>query len=373
MRVIVLNWLDRENPRAGGAEVHLHETFGRLAHRGHEVVLASSGWTGAEPRVELDGIEVHRVGGRLTYCLEAPRLVRPWLADGAFDLVVEDLNKAPLFAPLWSGVPALLLVHHLFGATAFGNAAFPVAAATWALERAIPRAYRNTPTVAVSESTRSDLVARGLAGEGIRVVRNGVDTDAFKPSEERFPEPTILYLGRLARYKRVDLVLSATAAIRATGHSARLIVAGAGEDEKRLRGVAESLGLDEAAVSFVGHVPEDEKRDLYRKTWLHVLTSEKEGWGITNLEAGACGTPSVASDSPGLRESVVDGESGFLVPHGDIPALTDRILRLLDDPLLRAEMGRAARRYAEAHSWDKTADGIADAMQWAVDSLRAPR
>jgi len=86
-----------------------------------------------------------------------------------------------------------------------------------------------------------------------------------------------------------------------------------------------------------------------------VFPSPKEGWGISNVEAAACGTPAVASDSPGLRESVRHGETGYLVPHGDAHALAERLLALAADPALAARLGRGARAFAETLSWERTA------------------
>ena len=162
MRILVVNWLDRQNPQAGGAEAHLHETFGRLARRGHEITLLASGWKGCDPRAELDGIGVHRTGARYTFSLAAPRYFRRALGDTPFDVVVEDLNKVPLFTRYWTSAPVVALVHHLFGTTAFQEASFPLAAATWLLERPIPFVFRTAPMIAVSASTREDLGRRGL-------------------------------------------------------------------------------------------------------------------------------------------------------------------------------------------------------------------
>lgn len=371
--LLVLNWLDRENPRAGGAEVHLHEIFGRLARRGWEVTVVTSGWPGAESPVRLDGMEVHRVGGRHTYPLSAVRHVRGVLSGRRFGLVVEDLNKAPLYSPLWAPGKHLLLVHHLFGSTGFQGAAPPVALATWMLERAIPRVYRRTPIVAVSESTRSDLIRRGLPEAGIEVVENGVDTSWYVPVQdgERFERPTALYLGRLKRYKRVDLILSAIAGLRMRGREVELLIAGEGDDRGRLERAAGRLGLGPDTVRFLGFVPEARKLELLQRAWVHVLTSAKEGWGITNLEAAACGTPSVSSDSPGLRDSVVDGRSGFLVPHGDVERLTERLELLLADEDLRDAMGASARAFAGGLSWDRAAGRFERLLDAAVASQHA--
>ncbi len=358
LRVLVVNWLDRENPRAGGAETHLHEIFGRLVDAGHRVTLLCSGFAGAESRTILDGIEVHRTGGRYTFSLAAPFHYRGDLAERPFDVVVEDLNKVPLFTPFWVEAPPVLLVHHLFGTTAFREASFPVAATTWMLELLVPRAFRNVPTVAVSESTARDLARRGMDRDGISVIPNGVDLEGYRPADppgaDDFPEPTLLYLGRLKRYKRVDLVVRAVDRLRDRGVDCRLVVAGKGDRARSLHRLRDRLDLRDR-IEFPGFVGEDRKRELLRRSWVHVLTSEKEGWGITNLEAAASGTPTVASDAPGLRDSVRDGETGFLVPHGDVEALADRLQSLLARPELRSRMAREARRFAENFSWDASA------------------
>ena len=357
MKILVLNWLDPENPQAGGAEVHLHQIFRRLVAWGHSVTLLCSAWPGCERRAALDGIEVHRVGGRYTLSVAAPVYFRRRLRAERFDVVVEDLNKVPFFSPFWGvGAPVTLIVHHLFGTAAFQEASFPVAAATWLLELPVARVFRSVPTAAVSDSTAEDLVRRGIPRSGIEIIPNGVDLEVLSPlaREERFSEATLLYLGRLKRYKRVDLLLQAVAVLVRRGTSCRLLVAGRGDDQPRLEVLRESLGLREH-VEFLGFVSEVQKRDLLRKSWIHLLTSVKEGWGISNLEAAACGTPTIASDVPGLRDSVVHGRTGFLVPHGDVEILSRRIEELLGDEEERTRLGVGARSFAEGFSWDASA------------------
>ena len=101
MRILVVNWQDRENPLAGGAEIHLHEIFERLAGRGHEVTLLCGGWPGCPPRVTLGGMDVQRVGTRQTFALRVFGHWRRELAARPFDVIVEDINKAPLYTPAW--------------------------------------------------------------------------------------------------------------------------------------------------------------------------------------------------------------------------------------------------------------------------------
>ena len=374
MKLLVLNWQDRENPQAGGAEVHLHEIFGRLARRGHDVSLLVSGFAGAPARAELDGMRVHRAGDRHSYTLAARPYYRRHLASQGFDAVVEDLNKVPLFTPFWVRPPLVLLVHHLFGATAFREASAPFAAATWLLERPIPLVYRGLPTQAVSESTADDLVARGLRREDIAIIHNGVDVEFFSPDVEveRTTRPTFLSVGRLKKYKRIDHAVEAVVRLKERGTPARLIIAGKGDDEPRLREMVERLGARDV-VTFEGFVTEARKRELLRTCWATVQPSPKEGWGITNVEAAACGTPTVASDSPGLRESVLHERTGLLYPHGDVDALANALGRLAADLPLVARFGAAARAFAEGFTWDHAADLTEAHLRTVIETARGKR
>ena len=353
----MVNWQDRENPQAGGAEIHLHEIFGRLASQGHEVSLLCGGWPGCPPRAVLDGIDVTRVGTRNTFRLLARRGYKKHFAHRPFDVVVEDINKMPLHTPHWGRVPVVAVVPHLFGSTAFQELPVPIATAVWLAERPLPWVYRNIPFEAISESTANDLVERGIRRERIRVIYCGIDSESLTPDPaDRAETPVFAYLGRLKRYKAVDLVLRGFA--RAAIPDARLEVAGAGDYRPALERLASSLDLDDR-VTFLGRISEAEKLRLLRRAWALVFTSPKEGWGITNLEAAASGTAVIASDSPGIRESVRNGETGFLVRHGDVDALAATMKRLAGDRVLMERLGRQGRSFATSFTWERAASETA--------------
>ncbi len=371
----MVNWQDRTNPQAGGAEVHLHEIFGRLAQAGHEVHLLCSGYPGAAAEATLDGLAIHRVGSRYGFALRGGPAFGALAARLRPDVVVEDVNKVPLYlARRWSG-PFVLLVPHLFGTTAFREVGWPVAAVVWAAERPMPRVYRRALVHAISVSTRDDLVARGFAPAAIRVIYPGVDAERFQPAAEvaKAPEPLFLYVGRMKRYKAVETAIRAVAALRVAGDApgARLLVAGSGDDRARLERCAAEAGAG-AAVRFLGFVSEERKLELYRQAWAVVFPSPKEGWGITNVEAAACGTPAVASDSPGLRESVREGVTGLLVPHGDVAALAEALGKLARDPALRERLGAGARVFAEGLPWSRAATETIHHLEEAVAAWRRP-
>ena len=353
MRILLVNWQDRENPQAGGAEIHLHEIFGRLAHRGHEVTLLCGGWPSCPPRATLDGVEVIRIGTRLTWPALARGAYRRLFGGHPHDVLVEDINKMPLFTPRWGAERVVALVPHLFGGTAFQELAAPLATVVWLSERPLAREYRGVPFHAISESTADDLVARGIRRELIRVIYPGIDTNHYTPAPElRSAAPLFSYLGRLKRYKGIDLVIRAFA--QAAIPDATLEIAGAGDYRTSLERLAESLDL-RGRARFLGRISEADKVSLLRRSWALAFASPKEGWGITNLEAAACGTPVVASNSPGIRESVRDGDTGFLVPHGDTAAFAAALRRIAGSPTLVGTLGAQARTFAESFTWERAA------------------
>src|SRR5207245_830274 len=215
VKILLVNWNDRENPQAGGAEIHLHELFGRIASsgRGHDVHLIESGWPGCAPRAVVDGMQVTRIGGRHSFALRGRGVVRRALRAQPFDVVIEDINKLPLFLPMLKSLPFVAIVPHLFGTTAFAEACPPMATVVWAAELPIPWIYRRAAFHAISESTRDDLVRRGVSKERIVVIHPGVDSAAYRPdpATQRATRPPFLYLGRLMRDTGLESALRAPA------------------------------------------------------------------------------------------------------------------------------------------------------------------
>jgi glycosyltransferase involved in cell wall biosynthesis len=370
VNILLVNWQDRENPQAGGAEIHLFEIFSRLVARGHRVRLVCSGWSGAPDSALVDGIEVTRRGSRTSFTLVGRSAVREALKRETPDILVEDINKLPLFVSGFTRAPLYVIIPHLFGDTIFHEASLPAASLVWLSERPIPLAYRRAAFHAISESTGADLVHRGIARDRIRVIHPGVDSERHSPlAEVRSASPTFLYLGRLKRYKGVEMAIRALGVARRTRPDLILDIAGTGDDRRRLEAVARDLQLGEA-VRFHGFVSESDKLRLLRSTWANLFPSPKEGWGITIVEAAACGTPSLASDSPGLRDSVRHGETGYLVPHGDVAALAGRMLELAADPGLVASLGRKGREFARTLTWDSAAELTEDHLRETIQRAK---
>jgi glycosyltransferase involved in cell wall biosynthesis len=370
-KLLILNERDLRHPSAGGSELHIAETGTRLARRGYAPTLLCTRFPGAAAEEMQDGVRVVRFGNRLTYYLRLPAVVRRELRVPG-TLIIEHLNKLPFCTPLYSRAPLLLMAHHLFGRTAFRQVALPVAAVVYAAEKLIPLVYRRRRFVAVSPSTRDDLVARGVPAASITVIPNGMDHTRYHDrgavADHR---PTLLVLGRLEFYKRVDLVLQALQRLIPILPEVQLLVVGDGTARGRLERRAAELGVA-AHVTFTGFLPEADKLACMRRAHAVVNTSEKEGWGLTVLEANACGLPAIASAVPGLRDAVRDGETGVLVPHGDVARLSAALLRVLQDDAYRRRLSAGARAWAQRFTWDAVVEDIAAVIEATVAAGGVP-
>jgi len=345
--------------------VHLFEILRRWRARGHAVTWLASGFPGGAPEATVDGIRVLRRGQWYDANHALPRAYKHELAGERFDAVIEDVNKIPFFAPRWAKRPVLAVVPHLFGTTVFAETGPLSALYVVAHEALIPSVYRDTPFLAISDSTRQDLVARGVDPAHVAVVHCGLDHERFRPTAPKAARPTVAFLGRLRKYKGVGALLEAFATIAREMPDAVLEIVGDGPYRATLERRAAQLGLA-SRVRFHGFVPAEEKVALLSSAHVSVCPSPKEGWGLTVVESNACGTAVVASRSPGLVDSVKDGRTGLLVPHGDVPALTQAIRRVLTDAPLRARLEQDGLAWAGTFTWDRCAAEAFEVLERAM-------
>ena len=362
LRVMVLNERDPAHPKAGGAEIHVAEVFRRLAARGYEVTLASSSFPGCKARDEIDGMTVWRFGSIPFYY---PRVAYSCIREtrrNKFDVVVECLNKVPFYSPVYSSVPVLVLCHHLFGEVAFQQVPWPVAATVYGTELLIPLLYRVPPFIAISESSQADLVRRGIAPDRVRVSHCGIDRPNEEPDTSTPRPMRVAYLGRLQAYKHVDIMLRAVAKLYDRFPDLEVLVIGRGDALPSLEALAKELGISEI-TRFTGYVSDEERGHLLSRTRVAVCPSGKEGWGLTVIESNTLGAPVVATNADGLRDSVRDGETGFLVSNLDVDKFADRIGALLEDDALATRMSKAALEWSHTFDWDVAADEMAEALE----------
>jgi glycosyltransferase involved in cell wall biosynthesis len=369
LRVLLLNERDPLHPKAGGAEVHVAEIAKRLARRDIAMTQLAVGFPGGAAREQLDGLAVRRLGPIPVYYPRAVATTAWETRRGRWDLVVEHLNKVPFCARAYAVGPVLAVNHHLFGESAFLQVAWPLAAAVVAIEKLIPRIYRDVPCLAVSESSRDDLVRRGLRREQIGLLYNGITFPTRQPIQVSARPCRVAYLGRLESYKRIDRLLRACAALVERFPQLEIVLIGRGAERERLEALAAELGIAERS-RFTGFVSDAERDALLAGARVAVCPSVKEGWGLTVIECNALGVPVVATDAPGLRDAVRHGETGLLVPDGDAEAFTaglrDAIGGLLTDELQLAQLASEAHRWAQGFDWERSAEVMAEAVREAA-------
>lgn len=357
MNLVAVNWRDLRDPEAGGAEVHLYEILRRMVERGHRVTWFSCRFKGGGVFDSYDGIDVIRRGQWFNANYVLPRAVRAFLTREKVDLVIEDINKIPFYLPWHVNVPVVPVIPHLFGKTVFRetNPLFALYVYSW--ELLIPRVYRDCNFAVISGSTREDLIKRGIPADQVEVVLCGLDHARYRLLEnvERYKTPTVVHFGRVRKYKAVDVVIKAFAKIKETLADARLVIIGDGPELTNLKRLAQRLGLDRE-VEFTGRLETEKMVDVLNRCHLFMNASPKEGWGLTVLEANACGVPVVGSNRPGLRDSILDNKTGFLVEYGDVDAFARKGLELLRDGDLWARMSSAALEWARSMTWERTAD-----------------
>jgi glycosyltransferase involved in cell wall biosynthesis len=200
------------------------------------------------------------------------------------------------------------------------------------------------------------MLQAGFPEERTHLIHYGVDHDSFRVlGIPKSPTPLIGLVGRLKKYKSVDHLLEAFVIIRQEMASAELLIVGDGDDKPRLESIARQLGIS-GAVTFTGFVSEEQKVKHLNEMHVAVNTSAKEGWGLTAIEANACGTPTVSSNVQGLRDAVVDGETGLLYEYGNREQLAEKILLMLRDGHLRQRLGENALRRSKQFDWNVAAE-----------------
>jgi glycosyltransferase involved in cell wall biosynthesis len=358
-KILLLSYRDLRHPEMGGAEIIIHEIYRRLHAAGHEVTFLTCRFAGGAERDRIDGMEIIRIGNLYNFNFAVGPYYRRRLRERGYTIIVEDLNKLPFYGPAFQhDVPVLVNIPHLFGTTVFSQAAFPLAAYVWVQERFVPGVYRECEFQVLSDSTSDDLERRGVPGRRIHVIRSGIDHGYYRPPADGHavpPGPVLIYLGRLKKYKCIEHPIRVLPRLREQVPGTEYWIVGEGDYRGDLERIAREEGCVEA-VRFFGFKDGAEKLDLLHHSRVLLYTSPKEGWGLSVIEANATGLPCVASNSPGLRESVRDGETGFLVQHGDLAALHDRLLALLTDDALWRRFSVAGLGWAGRFNWDTMAE-----------------
>lgn len=340
----------------GGLETYCWEAGRALARRGHEVTIVAGkrghAWHDEVRLVQFPfrsekewpdlGVRFRRLAERLSFA----RHSISHLVDGNYDAVI--VNKPFDFPILWRARRAGMRAITLFrsGGTDFfpADRYFSAAIDIW---------------VSASRYNAKQIAAR--YGRSVQVIHNGVDTDMFSPGLRdpqlrlRYAQPDqilIASVGRLVGWKGLRVVIEAVHKLPAVHY----LIAGSGSEEPALKALVAQLGIS-SRVTFAGHIAHADLPKLLAQCDIFVQPSiGEEAFGISVVEAMASGVSVLASDNGGLPEILVDGETGRLLPPGDVEAWRNALADLSADRLQLRHFGESGRWRAQTNfTWSANA------------------
>ncbi len=369
MRVLIFNWRDIKHPDKGGVEVLNHEIAKRWHKAGHDITIICSNFKGGAPQEKIDGVEIIRLGNKLTVYFKAYKYYKKHLR-GKYDVIMDELNGVCFMSIWYAKEPVIPLVFQLSRAVWFYEMIFPISLVGFLLETLLVRQYRKHYTLTISNSTKQDLLNLGFSSRKVHVFPLGINFNPVKHIPLKEDEPTIIYVGRLKPSKRAHHLIEAFSYIKKVMPAAKLWIVGSGSTtyQRKLNDLISKLEIDR--VTFFGYIDKEKKIDLMKRAHIIAVPSLREGWGLIVTEANALGTPAVVYNVAGLRDSTRDGITGIVVEENNPKCLAKSILRILNDDELRRKFTDNALVWAREFSWDWSA---MDVLRYAEEVLEKHR
>src|SRR5215212_85476 len=348
MHILWLNWRDIRNPEAGGAEVYTHEVMKSLTQRGYEMTLFTSRFKGCQLNEKINGVDIIREGNKYTVYKEAKNYLKAYKQH--YDLIIDEINTVPFFVPKFVNEKQVIaVIHQLAREFWFYETKFPVShIGYYYLEKKWLSNYKDTITLALSDSTKIDLQALGF--KRVFVVPPGLNVTPLSNVKEKEARPTVVFMGRLKKAKLPHDALQAFSIIKREIHDAKMWVIGDGY----LRGKLESSNMKD--VTFYGRISNEKKYDLLSRAHIILVPAVREGWGLVVTEANAMGTPAIGYDVHGLRDSIRHGETGITVKEKTPAAMAQQAISLLRDSISLSKYSTNALEFSRQFSWDNTAN-----------------
>ena len=359
MNILILNWKDILHPQVGGAEIIVYELAKRLVRNGHQVTWFCRSFKNGSPSETIDGINVVRRGNLFTMYFFA--VLYYWSLSPKPDLVIDISNTIYWQTPLWAwGSKKVAYLNQVAQDVFFYEYPLLISRLGIFFERLQYLTYHHTPFLCYSNSTKEDLVSLGVPRDHIQTFSLGMDHNRYFPSRKS-SIPLFICVNRLVRMKRTDLVIQAMVIVNQSFPNARLVIVGTGYDRPRLEKLRHDLHLQSAVTFadkntwFFQKNPKDAKVKLMQQAWALIFPSVKEGWGMTVTECAACATPAIVAAVSGLKDSVIDNQTGLILSPNPPPAeIAEAMISLIKNPKLRQKLYRQATIYSQKFSWDKS-------------------
>ena len=380
MRILVFSWRDLKHPMAGGAEQVMHEHSIGWTNAGHEVTLFSSHFKGAPRKETLDGVRIIRRGYQILGVHIAGFFWYLFGKHPQFDLVVDQFHGIPFFTPFYVRVSKLAVLQEVAKEVWLMNHLpkpfnWIVGWIGYLGEPLIFLFYKKVAFMVGSDSAKEDLVDFGIPRKNITVVPHGVKFKKPKPLPAKEKEKTVIFLGALARDKGVEDAIHMFSILNrkddpsaSPGQGFQFWVVGKASRSymEYLQKMSSDLGLRNK-VKFWGFVSQKKKFELLARAYVMINPSVREGWGLVNIEANTMGTPVVAYKSPGLVDSVKDGQSGVLCKKNTPEELAKNVFELLNNEQKYQKLQKGTVSWSKNFSWGRSRKQSLSLIEKMVD------
>jgi len=365
-RILFLNWRCPKNKKSGGAEYVSFELLKQLVKEKYEVVWFATTFSGAKKTEVLDGVTIVRAGNSLTVQKEARKYYQQ---NSNFDLIIDQYHGVPFFSFRFALCPVLFYVNETAGVIANQMLPFGLGYIYRALEALFIKLYANVPAVTISNSTTKDLRALGHKAS-IKTMRLACDTKPLAklpPFSSKEKELTFIFAARLVPLKRPEEAIKMMSYLLKKEPQAKLWILGDGEQKyvDKLKGLASKLKISPQVI-FKGFVSLKEKQNLMSKAHIVLITSIKEGWGLTVPEANALGTVGVTYDIAGVRDSNEHNKTGLLTKQNNPQSLAKTSLDLWHDKKKYEQLRIQAHARAKERTWQKTYQDFKEAIDSVI-------
>jgi len=358
MNILILSWRGPKHPNAGGAEISTYEHAKTWAKAGHKVIWFSSFFQGAEKEEVVSGIKVIRKSRQILGVQIAAFYWYVFKIHPKFDLVVDQFHGIPFFTPLFVKTNKLAFIHEVAKEVWWLNPLpkpfnLMVAILGRIFEPWVFRLlYKKVPFMAVSESTKKDLIDWGVPSKNITVIHNGVTLHLPRPLLEKEKKKTAIFLGVLTKDKGIEDAIETFGLINQADPSWQFWVVGRGNEKfiKKLQDTCKELGVSRK-FKFFDYVSDKKKFELLARAHVLINPSIREGWGLVNIEANAVSTPVVAYDVAGNRDSIKNGKTGILCREKSPECLAKEAINLLKDGVQYKKFCQQGKTWSKKFDW----------------------
>lgn len=343
----------------------------RLSQKfGHSFHWFSPEFEGSKVKEDFEGIKIERFGFfGLVHLWTFFRFFPRWSQTS--DLYIEDYHGVSLGISTYISKPSVILVHEVAGDIWKQMWKFPLSWIGYYMEKFIFHFLKNSWFIAVSESTRRDLILHGISPARIFLISEGSNLSPVeKPMARKERKEQFVFVGRVCKMKRVDLLLGAFAELLTFYPEARLVLAGKMDPDfqQEYDFLINSLKLSKN-VLFKGFVSTEEKTQLMQESLALVSASMHEGFGLIVVEANSQGTPALTFNVPGYRDLIENGKNGFMVDYPEIRSFAGRMREILGMELEKyKELCQSSLVTSRKYSWDQTADDFQNIISKITDT-----